>query len=73
MTEASFRQQAESYRKLAAAESNPALRDQLLGLARQYDGLASMMEDEPDPPPSSGASQQQPIQQQQFKKKTDET
>ena len=56
----------------AAAESSPALRDQLLGYARQYDALASIMEEVP-PPALPAKHQRQPMQQQQSKAEPDDT
>ena len=69
---AEFREEADRYRKMAAAESNPALRDQLLAYARQYESLAAMMEEVPAPPLSS-VPQQQRVQQPQAKLQTDES
>jgi hypothetical protein len=67
-----FHREAENYRKLAAAESSPALRDQLLGYARQYDALASIVEEVP-PPALPAKHQRQPMQQQQSKAEPDDT
>lgn len=67
-TAENFRKDAERYRKLAEAETNPALRDQLLGYARQYEAWAAALEDDAaTPPPPSGPVQPQPMQQQQKK------
>lgn len=72
-TAENFRKDAERYRKLAEAEANPMLRDQLLGYARQYEAWAMVLEDDAaSPPPASGPIQPQPMQQQQQQKKEGE-
>ena len=70
-TAASFRNEAERYRKLAEAEANSTLRDQLLGYARQYEAWASVLEDAEAPLPPPTEPQRQPMQQQQRKKESE--
>ena len=67
-TATDFRDGAVRYRKLAEADNNPAARDYLLGYARHYEMLATLVEDGGEPHPGP-AVQLQPVQQQQKKKR----
>jgi hypothetical protein len=71
-TVAFYRDEAKRYRVLAAEESDPTLKAQLLTFARDHDTLADILEEaEGATPPPPARAPRQPTQQQPQKKQED--